>query len=165
MDAYKEVLLTGSWDNLVMVWDLTNGAKLATLDGHGEVVNCLKMKTYSFFVSGSGDSSLKVWNLSISKTERDAKSSPKLVCKVLESKTLIGHQSDVYCVDTCGRYVASGGADSLVIIWSVEGELLSKLAGHLGIVRYLFLDEYKLVSAGDARKIMVWNYKVRVLEF
>jgi WD40 repeat protein len=143
-----------------MVWDLTNGNKLATLEGHDEVVNCVKMKSYSFFVSGSGDSTLKIWNLSIRKAEPDAKSQPRLICKVLDSKAMRGHQSDVYCVDIRGQYVASGGADSLVIVWSSDGELLYKMTGHLGIVRYLFLDEFKLVSAGDARKIMVWNYKV-----
>jgi WD40 repeat protein len=144
-----------------MVWDLLSGAKLAALDGHGEVVNCLRIKSYGLFVSGSGDTTLKIWNLSIKRKEADAKSAtPKLICNVLDSKTLQGHSSDVYCVDICGQYVVSGGADSLVIVWNLSGELLFKMSGHLGIVRYLFLDEFKCVSAGDARKIIVWNYKV-----
>ena len=36
------------------------------------------------------------------------------------------------------------------------------MTGHLGIVRSLFMDGYKLVSGGDAKKIMIWDYKVRV---
>ena len=63
------------------------------------------MKYYDFFVSGSGDSNLKLWNLSISWKQISEKYS-KLVINLLDSKTLKGHLSDVYCVDVCENFIA-----------------------------------------------------------
>ena len=50
--------------------------------------------------------------------------------------------------------------DSSIIVWNFGGDLLHRLNGHLGIVRSLYIDDYKLVSGGDAKKIMIWDYKV-----
>ncbi len=58
------------------------------------------------------------------------------------------------------RIIFEGGADSSIIVWNFAGQLVHKLNGHLGIVRSLFIDDYKLVSGGDAKKIMIWDYKV-----
>ena len=44
---------------------------------------------------------------------------------------------------------------------SLSGELKFNLKGdHLGVVRCLHLDKYKLVSGGDQKKICVWDYGV-----
>lgn len=132
-----------------------------------EVVNCLRMKTSDLLASCSGDSTLKLWYFSSrlllkkknKPTEAETEHSTSEI--LLETKTLVGHSSDVYCLDMFGEYLASGGADSLVILWSLsDASMLFKLAGHLGVVRCLYLDEFKLVSGGDAKKIMVWDYKV-----
>lgn len=32
--------------------------------------------------------------------------------------------------------------------------------GHLGVVRCLYIDDVKLISGGDQKKIIVWDYKV-----
>ena len=52
------------------------------------------------------------------------------------------------------------GTDSTIIVWNFKGKLLYKLNGHLGCIRSLYIDDYKLVSGGDAKKIMVWDYRV-----
>jgi WD40 repeat protein len=113
------------------------------------VINCIRIKNDRILLSASGDSTLKIWNFNA-----ELRTSTNVM-------TLVGHSSDVYCVETMGDYVASGGADSLVILWSLHtGHLLYKLPGHLGVVRFIFMDEQKLVTGGDAKKIMVWDYKV-----
>lgn len=128
-----------------------------------QVINCLKMKDKNTLVSGSSDSSLRIWNIQISnRIKVDGSKSDKLIGNLIDVKVLNGHQSDIYCVDTCGDYIASGGADSLVIIWNFDGDLLYKLNGHLGIVRCIFMDKHKLVTGGDAKKIIVWDYKVKI---
>ena len=109
-------------------------------------------------VSGSSDSTLRIWRLGI---ERRQPSGHIDRMSLSETQTLVGHQSDVYCLEVYGAYIASGGADSLVIVWSRhDGRLLHKLSGHLGIVRFIHMDEHKLVTGGDSKKIIVWNYRV-----
>ena len=40
------------------------------------------------------------------------------------------------------------------------GDLMFTMFGHVGIVRLLHLDRDKVVSGGDRRKIIVWNWMV-----
>ena len=129
-------------------------------------------------ISGSSDATLRIWNLEIKET----KPGKHEVTLKSAAKILRGHKSDIYCVDACGDYIVSGGADSIVIVWNFNGEKLHELNGylivnghlnvflrdllkyilrHLGIVRFLYIDEFKLVSGGDAKKIMIWDYKVK----
>ena len=159
-------MLSGSWDQTVIIWDMVNGKKLAKLTGHQEVVNCVRM-SHRQVVSGSSDARLRIWDLFIlekkladSSTHHVDKANVKKIVEVVNVKVLEGHTSDVYCLEVHGDFIVSGGADSLVIVWSLPtGDLLHRLAGHLGIVRCLFIDEYKCVSGGDAKKIIVWDYK------
>jgi WD40 repeat protein len=106
-------------------------------------------------ISASSDHTLIIWKLltkANNKYELD------------EFNFLLGHESDVVCLDFNNDYIASGGSDSLVIVWSLSsGSLIFKLKGHLGSVRYIYMDDFKLVTAGDAKKINVWDYKVSFL--
>lgn len=40
------------------------------------------------------------------------------------------------------------------------GSLLHTLTGHLGVVRCLHINKFRLVSGGDQKKINVWDYRV-----
>ena len=46
--------------------------------------------------------------------------------------------------------------------WSISlvGSCLHVLQGHIGVVRCIHLMEDRLVSAGDCKRVMVWNAKV-----
>lgn len=62
--TYGNILVSGSYDNNVIVWDLHTGRRLHTLDGH-------QMKVYSVVIdakrrqciSGSLDASVRIWGL------------------------------------------------------------------------------------------------------
>lgn len=113
-------------------------------------------------ISAGFDSKLIIWNLNICKNE---KSKAKISIDEYDFQLLNGHTSEIYCLDVNKDFIASGGADSLVIIWSYPyGQLLYKLTGHLGVVRFVFFDDFKLVSGGDSKKIIVWNYKVKLIK-
>ena len=45
----------------------------------------------------------------------------------------------------------------------VAGELLHSLREHLGVVRCLHINNERLVSGGDQKKIVVWDYRVSAL--
>lgn len=154
--AYENILISGSWDNSIIIWNLQTGHRLAKLEGHTEVINDLKMKENKI-VTASSDATLRVWNIQI---EADPDKKKKLSVKLRnEPIILIGHASDIYCVQIYNDFICSGGADSSIIVWNFGGDLLHRLNGHLGIVRSLYIDDYKLVSGGDAKKIMIWDYK------
>ena len=108
-------------------------------------------------ISGSSDATLRIWELIL---DRNEKTNKKIAC--LNTFTVLkdGHRSDILCVETWEDYVVSAGADSTVIVWTMAGDLLHRLGGHLGNVRYLYIDEFKCVTGGDAKRIMVWDYKV-----
>lgn len=127
------------------------------------MITCLKIKNDQLLISGSADSTVKIWKFERSDSETNDETHKSTQLTITFTKTLVGHSSDVYCVDSVGSYIASGGADSLILIWNLDGDLFFKLAGHLGIVRCIYMDEHKLVTGGDAKKIMVWDYKVTLI--
>ena len=46
------------------------------------------------------------------------------------------------------------------------GETVKTLFEHLGVVRCLYLDKFKLISGGDQKKIVAWNYRVmKIFQF
>lgn len=170
----NDYLITGSWDKSIIMYDLTNSSKLIDLTGHTEVINCLRMKN-NIIISASSDETVRIWNLNIQITQTEStlthNNSIKLK-KIVDldnnndksCKICRGHSSDVNVIELYDDYIASGSSDSNIIIWNFDGHLLFKLSGHLGVIRSLYMDNYKLVSGGDAKRIMVWDYKVYKLK-
>ena len=159
LEAYQDMVISGSWDQSVVLWELEHGRKLVKLTGHTEVVNCVKMAGNKI-ISGSSDATLRIWELIFDRNEKTGK---RIAC--LDTFTMLkdGHKSDILCVETRDDYVVSAGADSMVIVWNMAGDLLHRLGGHLGNVRCIYIDEFKCVTGGDAKRIMVWDYKVSLL--
>ncbi len=57
--------LSGSFDETLKVWDLSNGEELDTLQGHTDYVKCCTVfANDTRALSGSDDKTLKVWDLS-----------------------------------------------------------------------------------------------------
>lgn len=50
-----------------------------------------------------------------------------------------------------------------ITIIFIAGEILHVLEGHLGVVLSLYIDHDKLISAGQQKKIMVWDYRVNII--
>ena len=82
------------------------------------LTNCQFNKYGTKFITGSYDTTCKIWNTETGKIEH----------------TLTGHKGIVYCVafnNPFGDLVFTGSFDNTCKIWSVEsGECLSTLAGH-----------------------------------
>ncbi|CAB9513612.1 WD-40 repeat protein [Seminavis robusta] len=56
--------LTGSLDKTLIVWDLTEGADILTIDQHTEAVRCCAIfHDGNRFISGSDDKTLKMWDM------------------------------------------------------------------------------------------------------
>ncbi|KAF8502441.1 WD40-repeat-containing domain protein [Gautieria morchelliformis] len=101
MDGPTPVLVSGSLDNTIKVWDVETGKVLKTLFGHIEGVwsiACDKLR----LVSGSHDRTIKVW------VREEGR------CMV----TLVGHRGAVTCLSLGDDKIVSGSDDGDIKIWS-----------------------------------------------
>jgi len=100
----------------VKVWDLISGKCTNNIEAHKEGVwTCDYTSDGNFFVTGSPDMNVKIWD--VKKTKAPA-------------KTFVGHTNHVYCAryNEANTLIASGGADSTIIIWDLKkGDAAKKI--------------------------------------
>ncbi|KAG6376050.1 WD40 repeat-like protein [Boletus reticuloceps] len=107
------VLITGSYDRTVRVWNLEAGLEVHCLRGHTRAVRALQFDEAKL-ITGSMDHTIRVWNWRKGECIR----------------TLEGHTDGVVCLNFNANILASGSADSTVKIWnSCTGEAFT-LRGH-----------------------------------
>ena len=100
----KPVLISGSLDNTIKIWDLETGKASQTLFGHIEGVWAVASDKLRL-VSGSHDRTVKVW----------AREEGRCVA------TLVGHRGAVTCLALGEDKIVSGSDDGDVRIWSFSG--------------------------------------------
>ncbi|KDQ59495.1 hypothetical protein JAAARDRAFT_33064 [Jaapia argillacea MUCL 33604] len=100
----KPVLISGSLDNTIKIWDIDTGKALKTMFGHIEGVWAVASDKLRL-VSGSHDRTIKVWN-------RDEGR-----CMA----TLVGHKGAVTCLALGEDKIVSGSDDGDIRIWSFSG--------------------------------------------
>ena len=94
------VLLSGSLDNTIKVWDVETGKQLKTLFGHIEGVWTVDGDRLRV-VSGSHDRTIKIWDRETGRCQT----------------TLVGHRGAVTCLSLADDKIVSGGDDGDVRIW------------------------------------------------
>ena len=171
VDWDRGILVTGSTDRTLILWDLHSGERLRHLLGHTSTVRCVELCD-DLIVSGSRDGTLRVWNinngecihvlqghtasvrcLSIgSEGGTVISGSYDNTCKLwkLSSgeclQTFIGHHNKVYAVTSTPEHVYSGSLDGTVKIWDSEnGQCLKSVTGHRSLVG-LVLSKPKLLT-------------------
>lgn len=55
-----DILLSGSWDKTIKLWQVSTGENLDTFFGHTEAVNCIAV-CQNLIISGSSDATIKLW--------------------------------------------------------------------------------------------------------
>jgi F-box/WD-40 domain protein 7 len=147
-------LVSGSTDLTIKVWDLSNShswsaiACRVTMVGHTDTVRCVQMDSgRDLVISGSYDSSLKVWELRTGTCLR----------------TLRGHEGPVLAIQARGNLLVSGSGDRTLRLWTLDsGQCSATLAGHGDAVTCLTLageegGEMRIVSGSTDRTIKVWS--------
>ena len=94
------ILVTGSLDNTVKIWNLSTLTCLDTVFGHVEGVWCVALNSLRI-VSGAHDTLIKVWDLENSQ------------CMM----TLQGHGGSVNCCTISDERVVSGGEEGDICLW------------------------------------------------
>jgi len=94
------ILLSGSLDNTLRVWDVKSGKEVNTLFGHIEGIWAVAADKLRV-VSGSHDRTIKIW-------ERETGN-----CQT----TLVGHSGAVTCLALCDDKIISGSDDRDIKVW------------------------------------------------
>ncbi|KAH0640950.1 hypothetical protein KY285_037536 [Solanum tuberosum] len=153
----RTLIVTGSKDNNVRLWDYENKACVGVGIGHMGAVGAVAFskKEWNFFVSGSSDCTLKVWNM-------DAVSGNNEEIITLKAKAVVAaHDKDInsLAVAPNDSLVCSGSQDRTACIWSLP-DLVSvvTLKGHkrgIWSVEFSPVDHCVLTASGD-QTIKIW---------
>ena len=146
-----QILASGSFDNTIKLWRVSDGSLIRTLRGHkSSVCSVVFSPDGQILASGSYDKTIKLWRVS----------DGSLV------ETLKGHKggvnSAVFSPD--GQILASGAGDYYgdytIKLWYVsDGSLLTTLKGHIGGVwSVVFSPDGKILASGSWDKtIKLWR--------
>jgi tetratricopeptide (TPR) repeat protein len=150
-----KLLVSGSDDKTLNVWDLERGRKLQTLKGHSDGVSeivltrdwrCAVSVAGRGLSEGSNDKTLKVWDLETGQNLR----------------TLVGHTDKVKTVAVTpdGSCVVSGSDDKTLKVWDLAtGRELHTFRGHAEGVRSVIVtpDGKRTVSVSNDKTLRVWD--------
>lgn len=137
----QSLVVSGSRDATIRVWDYDTGVCKHVLIGHTDSVRCLKVSG-DMVASGSYDLTCKLWSLADGTLLR----------------TFAGHAMQIYSIGFNGNVIATGSLDATIRVWSVKsGECLGKLSGHTSLVGQLQMRYPLLVTGGPDGSIRVWN--------
>ncbi|KAI0334408.1 U3 small nucleolar RNA-associated protein [Cubamyces sp. BRFM 1775] len=126
-DPTSTYLASGSADGVVKVWDILRGYVTHLFKGHGGVVSALAFN-YPFdpssvvreqkmqLITASVDTRIRIFDLSAAAARASSGSKPEAV--------LEGHVSVPRGLDVSpdGKWLVSGGRDSVVLIWDISSK-------------------------------------------
>ncbi|KAI9028090.1 quinon protein alcohol dehydrogenase-like superfamily [Phycomyces nitens] len=143
---YQNILITGSYDKTILVWNLETGERLETLVGHTRCVRTLQFDDTKL-VTGSMDNTLRIWNYRTGQCIR-----------ILE-----GHTNGVVHLHFDARILASGSADATIKIWNFQTNKCYTLTGHTHLVNHvkIYDNSRSLVSTSDDTTIRLWDLESR----
>ena len=173
------VLVSGSTDRSVRVWDIERGVCTQVFQGHTSTVRCLQilmptqvgkgpdgraimMPKQPLIITGSRDSSLRVWKLPRSDDPsfmqvgqpQDESECPYFI------RTLNGHIHSVRAIASHADTLVSGSYDCTVRVWRIStGETLHRLQGHSSKVYSVVLDHERnrCISGSMDNLVKVWS--------
>ena len=143
----ENVLITGSYDSTIKVWDIETGQEIRTLSGHTSGIRCLQFDDTGKLITGSMDSTIRLWNWRTGQCLR----------------TFPSHTGGVISVHFDSQYVASGSMDHTVRIYDTNTKQTFLLKGHTDWVNAVKIDSASrtLLSASDDCTVRLWDLDTR----
>jgi WD40 repeat protein len=99
--AYN-MLFTASWDKMIRCIDLEENKVVKSFIASKEAIKCMQLYEKWVFVAGC-DPIIRAYNLETG-----------------EPQQYQGHKGWVYCIETNGDRMYSGGDDRSIIIWNIK---------------------------------------------
>jgi WD40 repeat protein len=143
----SKLLVSGSQDQTVYVWDTQECTSLHILYGHSDTVTSVDFSSdNNFIASGSQDQTVRIWDAN------------KGNC----FKVLKGHSKAVNAVKFSpnGTVLASASHDRMIRLWNVQfGRKIRKLKGHSNAVISVDFspDGHFLASGSYDKTVRIWN--------
>lgn len=149
LQNHTELIVSGSVDKTIKIWDILTGKLLQTLDGHTDWVKSVYFSPNGQqIVSGSLDKTIKIWDT--------------LSGKLLQ--TLDGHSDSdpisSVCYSPNGEQIISGNHGDFIKIWDANtGKLIQILKGHTNSITSVCYssDNRRIISAGNDKTIRLWD--------
>ncbi|VEU20952.1 DEKNAAC101846 [Brettanomyces naardenensis] len=140
----NNLLMTGSYDKTIKIWNVDTGKLLRTLTGHTRGVRTLAFDDQKL-ISGGLDGTIKVWNYRTGQC----------------ISTYTGHSEGVISVDFHDKLIVSGSADSTVKVWHVDTRTCYTLRGHTDWVTSVKIHTKSrtLFTASDDATVRLWDLR------
>jgi WD40 repeat protein len=139
-------LAAGLWNGDINIYNKNDGNLVSSLKGHTSVVYDLVQVSADLLASSSGDTTVRIWNLTTN------------TCKFI----LKGHTSSVEGLkQITSSILASGSTDKTIKLWDITtGQLIRTLTGHTNAIWYSvdLLNSQTLVSGSWDLTIKLWNW-------
>lgn len=139
---HNKLLMTGSYDTTIRIWNTETGECTHTLSGHTRGVRLLAFDL-KILISGSLDKTIKVWNYR----------SGECIA------TYRGHEDHVVAVDLYKNIIVLGLADHTVKVWHVDLRTCYTLRGHTDWVNCVKIHPqlHTVFSCSDDTLIRMWD--------
>lgn len=118
------VLITGSYDHTIRVWNVAEGKEIRCITGHTRAIRALQFDEVKL-ITGSMDTTLRIWNW---------RSGECL-------KELRGHSQGVVSLNYDDEVLVSGSVDTTIRVWNFRSKSSFVLRGHLDWVNSVILWE------------------------
>ncbi|MGB3207244.1 MAG: hypothetical protein WBB28_19845 [Crinalium sp.] len=141
-----KILISGSFDKDIKIWDLSTGELINTLSGHTKAVFCVAISLDGkILASGSWDETIKLWEMD----------SGKLIT------TLTGHSGSVrsLTISQDGQTLISGSFDKTIKLWDLStGELITTITDNINPISAIALTpDNQIASSGEDGIIRLWE--------
>jgi len=147
MSTDMQIIVSGSSDKTVKIWDAQTGEMLNSIAAHNKSVYQVEFNpVINQFASCSSDSTIKIWD---SESAELIKMLDDNDCKV---NAISYHPS--------GNYLASCGSNSLIYIWDLStSKKIRTLEGHNGTINIVKFskDGNSIISGGADDKVFIWR--------
>lgn len=169
-----KVLISGTKDGRISLWDVKTGDLIQTWKAHRETVADIKVSSDGKTIASTGkDNTVKLWNIQgnyIGRHEqliRNISFSPdgNSIVSASDDQTIkiwdlqgkliqkfTGHQDTIWSADFSpdGQSVVSGSNDKTAKIWNINGKLRKTLSGHQdGVTTAKYSPNGKLLATGS----------------
>ena len=165
VSGHGNIVISGSYDNTLIVWDIAQMKCLYILTGHSDrIYSVIYDHARGRCISASMDSTVRVWDLvhlARNGSQQTVTCAGTTCTRVADSfRVLSGHSALVGLLKLSDKYLVSAAADGTLKGWDAEDYTLrfSYLHSNMGAITTFHMTDNLLVS-GSERQFNVYNLR------